>query len=89
MGVRIREVREAKGVTLADGATCAGISYSYLSDVERGRRLPSLEVLDAIAGALGVTVVVLLKGLYPWDAEGPAGDTPTPPPDGRRRSSPI
>lgn len=84
LGVRIREVRETNGITLADGAARAGISYSYLSDVERGRRLPTLEVLDAIAGALGVTVVTLLKGLYPWDTGDP-GAIPAPPPDGRRR----
>jgi transcriptional regulator with XRE-family HTH domain len=86
LGVRIREIRESSGITLADGAVDAGISYSYLSDVERGRRLPTLEVLDSIAGALGVTVVILLRGIHPWDGGDP-GALPSPPRDGRRRSS--
>ncbi|QIK74753.1 helix-turn-helix domain-containing protein [Nocardioides piscis] len=82
--MRIREVREAAGVSLADGARQAGISYSYLSDVERGRRLPSLEVLDLIAVALGTTIIGLLKGTYPWDAV-ELIEAPMPPPDARRR----
>jgi transcriptional regulator with XRE-family HTH domain len=86
LGVRIRELREAGGISLADGAARAGISYSYLSDVERGRRLPTLEVLDCLAGALGVTVTTLLKGLYPWDSM-QAGARPEPPRDARRKPS--
>ena len=43
LGSRIRALREEAHVALADASASAGISYSYLSDVERGRRLPTLQ----------------------------------------------
>ena len=86
LGARLRSFRHELGVTMADAAHSAGISYSYLSDVERGRQLPSLEVLDVIATVLDTSVLSLLEGPYPWD--GRADPTPaTPPPDGRRSRS--
>lgn len=84
LSVRIRETREMAGVSLADAARRAGISYSYLSDFEDGRRLPSLEELDSIAVALGDTVVGLLKGIYPWDNVQPLSE-PAPTADGSAR----
>jgi transcriptional regulator with XRE-family HTH domain len=37
----------------------AGVSTQYLSEVERGRKEPSSEVLGAVAGALGLRLVDL------------------------------
>lgn len=88
LGARIRHLRGTRGMTLVTVATAAGISFSYLSDVERGRRLPTLEVLDTVAVALGTTVVALLRGLYPWDLDELPAST-SPPPDGRRRVSEV
>ena len=82
LGARIRSVRTNAGIAAADAAAEAGISYSYLSDVERGRRAPTLEVLDSLAQALGVTVVKLLTGLYPWDDSRVPNKLESPP-DGR------
>lgn len=84
LGSRLREVREAARLGLSDASSGAGISYSYLSDVERGRRLPTLEVLDSLASTLGTSVSRLLSGLYPWDLASPPPDV-SPPPDARRR----
>lgn len=84
LGGRIRSIRVDADVSLAGAAEGARISYSYLSDVERGRRLPTLEVLDALAQVLGTTVSALLVGLYPWD-EAPVPEDLEPPPDGRAR----
>ncbi|MDO8362384.1 MAG: XRE family transcriptional regulator [Actinomycetota bacterium] len=54
IGGRIRELRKAHGRTLADVAGAAGISVSYLSQIERNvSRLP-IGVLKHIADALGV-----------------------------------
>ena len=69
----MREVRNQLCLPLADTAARAGISKSYLSDIEHGRRLPSLEVLDGLARTLDVTVTQILAGLYPWDAAKPPG----------------
>ena len=37
----------------------AGVSTQYLSEVERGRKEPSSEVIGAVAGALGLRLVDL------------------------------
>ena len=55
-----RELREratrAPGRRLIDVAEEAGVSPQYLSEVERGLKDPSSELLAAIAGALGLSV---------------------------------
>jgi transcriptional regulator with XRE-family HTH domain len=54
LGRSIREVREARGVILAELAQACGKSIGYLSQVENGRSRPTVTDLRAIAGALGV-----------------------------------
>ena len=48
-------------------ANRSGVSLAYVSEVERGRKLPSLEVLDRLAGALGTSVVELLDQVPPYN----------------------
>jgi len=60
LGTVLRRVRRAEGRTLQDVATQARISIAYLSEVERGRKEPSSEVLVAVCRALGIRVVDLL-----------------------------
>lgn len=43
-------------MTLAETAARAGISTQYLSEVERGLKEPSSEIIAAVAGALGTTL---------------------------------
>lgn len=52
----LREERHHLGRTLTDVAEQSGISVQYLSEVERGRKEPSSEVLSAVAGALGLSM---------------------------------
>ena len=59
VGHELREERRTAGRTLADVAGRAGVSTQYLSEVERGRKEPSSEVLGAVAGALGLRLVDL------------------------------
>jgi transcriptional regulator with XRE-family HTH domain len=59
VGRELREERHRQERTLADVATEAGVSTQYLSEVERGRKEPSSEVLGAIQGALGLRLVDL------------------------------
>jgi transcriptional regulator with XRE-family HTH domain len=59
VGHELREERRTAGRTLADVAERAGVSTQYLSEVERGRKEPSSEVLEAVAGALGLRLVDL------------------------------
>jgi len=56
VGRELREERVASGKRLVDVATDAGVSPQYLSEVERGLKDPSSELLAAIAGALGLSV---------------------------------
>ena len=57
VGARLRHLRRRRGLTLVEAAARAGISPQYLSEVERGRKDPSSEVLAAISGALGEPLV--------------------------------
>jgi DNA-binding XRE family transcriptional regulator len=59
LGQRLRALRAERGETLAETAERAGISPQYLSEVERGRKEPSSEMIAALAGALGTTLADL------------------------------
>jgi DNA-binding XRE family transcriptional regulator len=60
LGTRLRALRTDRDETLVQTADRAGISPQYLSEVERGRKEPSSEMIAALAGALGVTVADLM-----------------------------
>ncbi|MBO0803165.1 MAG: helix-turn-helix transcriptional regulator [Nocardiopsaceae bacterium] len=59
LGRRLRALRAERGETLAETAERAGISPQYLSEVERGRKEPSSEMIAALAGSLGATLADL------------------------------
>ncbi len=56
VGETLRDERGDRAERLADVANRAGVAPQYLSEVERGLKDPSSEVLAAVAGALGLTV---------------------------------
>ena len=56
LGQQLRSERRERGERIADVAERAGISAQYLSELERGCKDPSSEMLAAVAGALGLTV---------------------------------
>ena len=57
LGEVLRRVRRHRRLTLTTAAARAGISPQYLSEIERGRKDPSSEIVAAVAGALGCTLV--------------------------------
>ena len=59
IGTQLREERRMRAERIADVAARAGVSPQYLSEIERGRKDPSSEVLSALAGALGLSVLDL------------------------------
>src|ERR1700730_8227114 len=61
LGRRLRLLRQEQQETLSETAARAGISPQYLSEVERGRKEPSSEMIAALAGALGTTLVDLTE----------------------------
>ena len=61
LGQRLRTLRQDQQETLSETAGRAGISPQYLSEIERGRKEPSSEMIAALAGALGTTLTVLTE----------------------------
>ncbi|NYE56432.1 helix-turn-helix domain-containing protein [Carboxydothermus ferrireducens] len=60
-GNKIRELREERGLTLNELSKKAGLSISYLSEIERGSKKPSLKTIDKIAKALNVNKAQILE----------------------------
>ena len=56
LGTQLRAIRLRRRATITTTAQRAGISAQYLSEVERGRKDPSSEIVAAIAGALDCTL---------------------------------
>ena len=61
LGRRLRVLRQEQQETLSETATRAGISPQYLSEIERGRKEPSSEMIAALAGALDTTLIDLTE----------------------------
>jgi transcriptional regulator with XRE-family HTH domain len=74
-GLNVREARESRGLTQEDLEGMTGLRRSYISDLERGTRNPSIRALERIAAALGVLPSDLLH-LPP--------ETPWPPPEAQQ-----
>jgi transcriptional regulator with XRE-family HTH domain len=70
LGEIIRRQRELAELSMRQFAELAGISNPYLSQIERGLRAPSEQVLDSIAGALKVSA----DALYEQAGVAPPGD---------------
>ena len=60
-GKAVRRFRLAKGLTIESLAQDAGVSYSYLGEIEPGLRNPTLAVVDALATSLSIEPDLLLR----------------------------
>lgn len=56
----VRRLREAKGWSQEDFADRAGIHRTYVSDIERAKRNPTITVVEKLAVPLEVTASELL-----------------------------
>ncbi len=66
-GSHVRALREERGLSQEALAARGDFHWTYISEVERGKRAPSLDVIGRLARALGVTPSELfapLKGRY-------------------------
>jgi transcriptional regulator with XRE-family HTH domain len=61
IGSVLRDARIQQGRTLRDVAACANISLGYLSEVERGQKEASSELLNAICLALDLSLVKVIS----------------------------
>ncbi|GAB3813961.1 hypothetical protein GCM10028820_09270 [Tessaracoccus terricola] len=60
MGETLRELRMGASMTLREVSVASMVSLGYLSEIERGHKEASSEVLFSISAALGVTLSDLL-----------------------------
>lgn len=61
LGRNLRRLRDEKGLSQEAFAHEAGIHRTYISDIERGARNPTITVVAKIALALGVTAATLFE----------------------------
>lgn len=64
IGAALRRERWRQRRTLDDVALRAGVSVQYLSEIERGRKEPSSEVLAAVCTSLGGRLVDLVGAVH-------------------------
>lgn len=63
VGDQLRRRRHDRDETLIETAENAGVSPQYLSEVERGLKEPSSEMIAAIAGALDTSLIELTSAV--------------------------
>ncbi|MET3207557.1 UNVERIFIED_CONTAM: transcriptional regulator with XRE-family HTH domain [Paenibacillus sp. PvR008] len=60
MGIRIRAIRNAKGLTQQKLADIASLDYRYIGALERGERNFSIDTLEKVLTALNVSISELM-----------------------------
>lgn len=60
-GLNVRSARKARGLSQEDLEGLTGLKRSYISDMERGTRNPTLTAVERVAVALGVEPFELLR----------------------------
>lgn len=53
---RIRELKEARGLTSYRLSKTSGVSQTYLREIESGTKQPTVEIIEKLATALGLTL---------------------------------
>lgn len=76
LGAYIRQQRERSAMSLRKLAETAGISNPYLSQIERGLRKPSAEILKSLARALSISAESLYERAGLLDEAGKRRDVP-------------
>jgi len=61
LGLRIRELRRQRSLSLQALSEHSGVSFSMLSAIERGKKVPSILVMSQIATALGTSIGRLVE----------------------------
>lgn len=61
IGERLRSIRKAKGLSIYKLSQDTGISQNHISDLELGRRKPSVETLKRLIVPLGITLSELFN----------------------------
>ena len=72
LGARVRALRKARGMTQAALAEAAGVSQTTLSRLEKGHQCPSIEGIERIGAAMGVSLAMMVD----FDGEIASGGDP-------------
>jgi transcriptional regulator with XRE-family HTH domain len=75
LGDTLRDLRLEKHKTLRDISGTAGVALGYLSEIERGHKEASSEILEALSIALGISLPEILI-LTAFNMGGVFPDTP-------------
>lgn len=65
LGQRIVYLRKKRGMSQLDLSIDTGLAPSYLSELERGKRNPSVKILERVAIALEISLSELFEGVGP------------------------
>lgn len=74
IGAGIRQLRKARGLTQAQLAQLVGVERTSIVNVEKGQQRLGIDLLDKLAAALGMRLVMRLE---PLDAPGAPGTDET------------
>ena len=75
-GRAIETLRASKGLTREETAALAGISHSYLSEIERGLKRPSADIIGRVARAFGMKSSAFFQ--YVEELSAPLPEEPAP-----------
>ncbi len=69
-GLKVKQLRQSQGLSFADLSKKAKLSVSYLNEIEKGKKYPKADKIEALAGALCVpreqlTSIELSKSMAP------------------------
>lgn len=55
LGLKLKQLRQENGLSLAELSAATGISVSYLNEIEKGKKFPSPDKISSLASALDVS----------------------------------
>lgn len=58
-GLKIKQLRKGQGLSFAELSDISGLSLSYLNEIEKGKKYPREDKIEALANAFGVSIVYL------------------------------
>ena len=69
LGMRIRQIRNEKGLTIVELSNLTGLTPSLISQVERAIISPSIATLKKIGNAMGIPLSYLFESVQPEEPE--------------------
>jgi transcriptional regulator with XRE-family HTH domain len=62
-GIKLAELRSERGLTQLQLATASELDRSYISDLENGKKAPTIDTLAQLAEVFSMTISQLVKGV--------------------------